>query len=572
MATDPTSATPLGDVQITYGRSGFGGLLKEPYLLFLASFASIGGFLFGYDQGVISGVLVTKDFVCIPLPNPDPPNTTLERIGSNASKAKQFPLLANDDTLQGWVVSVLTLGALFGALVNGPISDRISRRWSILLANIVFLIGSIIQASAFNIPQIFVGRAIAGLSVGQLSMVVPLYISELSPPAMRGSLVAFQQFGITFGIVTAFWLDFGTQFIGGTGDGQSPAAWRFPLAFQTVPSVILSIGTFFLPYSPRWLIMKDREEEARASLARIRRVPESDCRIRLEMLEIQASAIFDKETTAAMYPGTTSPVSLLWKRYGSLFTIRHLNRRLFIACFLQFMQQFTGINAIIYYAPQIFLKIGLSSTTVSLLATGVVGIINLLSTIPAILFIDRWGRRKVLLAGAVGMGVCQLIVATIYAVYQDRLASNPGAGWACAVFIWLYIANFAWSIGCVNWIIPSEIFPPGVRSQAVGVAIGTNWLTNFIVALITPRLLNTIEFGTFYLFFAFCVLLFIWVFFWVPETKGIRIEEMDKLFGGNTGADDVKRMSEIQEQLRISEAIADANKVQDASAVHIETS
>ncbi|KAI1289021.1 sugar transporter [Xylaria venustula] len=551
MTPKPTNSTPLAGVQVIYGQSGVNGLLRQPFILFLACFSSIGGFLFGYDQGVISGVLVTRDF------------------------AKEFPLLANDDTLQGWMVSVLTLGALFGALANGPIADRISRRYSILLANIVFLVGSVIQASAFTIPQIFIGRFIAGLSIGQLSMVVPLYLSELSPPAVRGSLVAFQQVGITLGIVTAFWLDYGTQFIGGTGDNQSPASWRFPLAFQTFPSLILAVGTFFLPFSPRWLMMKDRQDEARASLSRIRRVPESDHRIRLEMLEIQASALFDTETTAAMYPGITSPFGLLWRRYGSLFTIRHLNRRLFIACFIQFIQQFTGINAIIYYAPQIFMKLGLSSTTVSLLATGVVGIINLLSTIPAILFIDRWGRKNVLLAGAVGMGICQLIVATIYAVYQDKWEANPAAGWACAVFIWLYIANFAWSIGCVNWIIPSEIFPPGVRSQAVGVAIGTNWLTNFIVALITPRLLNTITFGTFYLFFGFCVILFIWVFFWVPETKGVPIEEMDRLFGGNTGVGDAQRISEIREQLHLSEAIADVSetdKMQDVSAFHVETS
>ncbi|KAJ8133442.1 hypothetical protein O1611_g191 [Lasiodiplodia mahajangana] len=566
MSPGPVSATPLGDVEITYGQSNFKSLLKEPYILFLACFASIGGFLFGYDQGVISGVLVTNNFVSYY------PNSAVKLVVVpviNKLKAKVFPTLASDATLEGWLVSVLTLGALFGALTNGPIADRISRRWSILLANIVFLIGSIIQASAFSIPQIFVGRFIAGLAVGQLSMIVPLYLSELSPPAMRGSLVAFQQVGITLGIVVAFWLDYATQFIGGTGEHQSPASWRFPLAFQTVPSVILAIGTFWLPFSPRWLMMQGRDEEARNTLAHIRRIPESDYRIQLEMLEIQASVIFDRETSAAMYPGVHSPFQLLLKRYWSLLTVRHLNKRLFIACFIQIMQQFTGINAIIYYAPQIFMKIGLSSTTVSLLATGVVGIIDFIATIPAIAFIDRWGRRPVLLAGAVGMGICQLIVATIYAVYDDKWSSNPGAGWACAVFIWLYIANFAWSIGCVNWIIPSEIFPPGVRSQAVGVAIGSNWLTNFIIALITPRLLNSIKFGTFYLFFAFCVVIFFWVLFWVPETKGVRIEEMDKLFGGNNGAEDIQRMDAIRQRLGVSETMV--FKKQTPSASHEET-
>lgn len=154
------------------------------------------------------------------------------------------------------MVAVLTLGAMVGALINGPIADRLSRRWSILLANGVFLVGSVIQAASMNMEMMFVGRFIAGVSIGQLSMVVPLYITELAPPNLRGSLVTLQQLGITAGILVAFWIDYGTQHIGGTGDSQSPAAWRLPLALQCVPSLVLAAGTFFLPYTPRWLMMK----------------------------------------------------------------------------------------------------------------------------------------------------------------------------------------------------------------------------------------------------------------------------------------------------------------------------
>jgi MFS family permease len=154
------------------------------------------------------------------------------------------------------MVSILTLGAMIGALANGPIADRLSRRWSILLANSIFLVGSIIQAASVNTAMLFIGRFIAGLAIGQLSMVIPLYISELSPANLRGSLISLQQASITLGIMVAFWLDYGTTNIGGTGDGQSPIAWRLPLALQCVPSLILASGTFFLPYSPRWLLMK----------------------------------------------------------------------------------------------------------------------------------------------------------------------------------------------------------------------------------------------------------------------------------------------------------------------------
>lgn len=228
-------------------------------------------------------------------------------------------------------------------------------------------------------------------------------------------------------------------------------------------------------------MMEDREDEALHTLSRIRRVGVSDSRVQTELLEIKASALFDRETAAALYPDITSNIRLTYERYKALFVVRHLNHRLLIACLLQLIQQFTGINAIIYYAPQIFTNIGLHGNSVNLLATGVVGIINFLCTIPAILLLDYYGRKMLLLLGATGMGIAQLIVATIYAVYEDSWAQHTDAGWAAAVFIWGYIACFAFSIGCINWIIPSEIFPPGVRAQAVGVAIGVNWLSNVLL-------------------------------------------------------------------------------------------
>jgi MFS family permease len=196
------------------------------------------------------------------------------------------------------------------------------------------------------------------------------------------------------------------------------------------------------------------------------------------LLEIKAAAQFDNETAVVLYPNAKTNFEVTFERYKALFFTSHLRRRLIIACLIQVIQQFTGINAIIYYAPQIFESIRLSGNSVDLLATGVIGVVNFLSTIPAIMFMDRWGRKKVLIVGGVGMSIAQLIVGTIYAVYKDSWDTHKAAGWAAAVFVWVYIANFAFSIWCVNWIIPSEIFPPGVRAQAVGLAIGTNWLSN----------------------------------------------------------------------------------------------
>ncbi|KAL1618805.1 hypothetical protein SLS56_010364 [Neofusicoccum ribis] len=335
--------------------TGYKGLIREGYVFGMACFASIGGLLFGYtattthrhpqannpsyDQGVISGVLVMTNF------------------------GKHFPTLASDPTLQGWMVSVLTLGAMVGALLNGPIADRLSRRWSLLAANVIFLCGSAVQCAARTTAHIFVGRAVAGVAVGMLSMGVPLYLGELAPPNIRGALVALQQLAITVGIMVAFWLDYGTQHIGGTGEGQSEVAWRLPLALQCVPAAVMAVGTWFLPYSPRWLVSQgmrvrgagvwrvvglmgavDREDEALVTLCRLRRTTPADPRIRFEMMEIKVATAFDRESLAVRFPGVTSKFVLAVRQYQELFVVRHLSKRLMIACLLQIIQQFTGIS------------------------------------------------------------------------------------------------------------------------------------------------------------------------------------------------------------------------------------
>lgn len=507
------------------------------------------------------------------------------------NQIETFPTLSSNNTLKGWVVSVLTLGAMIGALINGPVADRLSRRWSICLAGTIFMVGTALQAAAVNVPMMFIGRFIAGVSIGMLSMVVPLYISELAPPNLRGALVSLQQLGITVGIMVAFWLDYGTTYIKGADGRQSPAAWRLPLALQCALALVLTIGSTILPYSPRWLMLKDREEEAVQVLVRIRQVGASDWRLQREILEIKAASTFDRQIIEGQYPAGMSPFRIAVSQYLELITVPHLRRRLRIACLLQVIQQFTGINAIIYYAPTIFQDIGLSGNSVNLLATGVVGIINFIMTWPAILFLDRVGRRTILVAGGVGMAIAQLVVATIYAVNKDKWAANKSAGWAAAVFIWVYIANFAYSIGCVNWVMPSELFPPAKRAKAVGVAIGTNWFSNvrcsvigaptrylltvwlsslsallyhrcllrLLTALSTSSLVSCHDPSSVQLPLlassltsflpAFCLILIAWVIFLVPETRGVRIEDMDRVFGGSDGEAEQRLMSEIRRRL-----------------------
>ncbi|KAK9235360.1 general substrate transporter [Lipomyces kononenkoae] len=515
------------DLDSAYGPSGYRGLFRCSNIFLYSLFASLGGFLFGYDQGVISGVLVMHDFEA------------------------RFPRIGGNGDLQGWVVSIMQLGAFIGALINSPIADRLSRRYSIAVACVAFLIGSVLQAGAIDNSMLFVGRFIGGIGLGQISMGVPLWIGEIAPPNLRGSAVTLQQFAIASGIMTSFWLDYGTQYIGGIGEGQSQLAWRLPFALRVVPAATLLVGCFFfLPFSPRWLVKVGREHEALEVLSRLRKLPENHPIVQAEIMQIKVGARFDALTIKEKFPNAKSPAQIAYQQYKELFTQRHLARRLFVACFLQFLQQFTGVNAIIYYAPKMFKSIGLSGNSISLLATGVVGIINVVATIPAIGIVDNFGRRGVLMVGAIFMSLSHFIIATLYAIYEHSWAEHLSAGWAAAAFVWFFVFHFAYSVGCIAWIYPTEIFPLGVRAQAMGIAISVNWISNFVIGLITPIMLSQIKFGTFYFFFAFTMVLFFWVMFFLPETKGVPMEEMDKLWGGNEGKETAERMARIQNELQ----------------------
>ncbi|KAF7791690.1 hypothetical protein EIP86_002713 [Pleurotus ostreatoroseus] len=206
----------------------------------------------------------------------------------------------SDTGKKGWLVSILELGAWFGVLVTGYLADKLSRKYTIILAVCIFCIGVIVQSAAFHPSSIYGGRFVTGLGVGSLSMAVPLYNAELAPPEVRGSLVALQQLAITFGIMVSFWIDYGTNFIG--GKHQSQAAWRIPIALQLVPAIILGIGIYFMPFSPRWLVNQGRDDEALAVLSRARGMPPDSEVVQIEFLEIKAQHLFERETSRVKYP------------------------------------------------------------------------------------------------------------------------------------------------------------------------------------------------------------------------------------------------------------------------------
>ncbi|TVY85164.1 MFS glucose transporter mfs1 [Lachnellula suecica] len=532
-------------------KQGIMGMLANPYVFMTCCFASLGCMMYGYDQGVMGSILVMENFEA------------------------HFPTLTGS-TIQGWLVSCLELGAWAGALFNGYLADKISRKYSMLVAVIIFTLGTAFQTGAQNPAMLFAGRTIGGIGIGMFSMVIPLYQAEIAPPELRGSLVSLQQLSITIGTCISFWLDYGMHFAGGsdcdpagvpnngfnptTGDfdytlahghtclGEKAVSWRVPLALQLIPAWILFFGMFFLPFSPRWLMMKHRDDDCIKSLSKLRRLAPEDPLLRAEYLEIKAAVLFDEETEAAYSSHSKFGA---WK---ALFSGNML-KRLGIGCWLMIFQQFTGINAVLYYAPQIFESFGFTSVTTELLATGVTGILQIIFTLPAVLFLDNFGRKTFLIIGAIGMCICHVIVAALDGSFETSWATHLSAGWASIAFIWLFAVNFAYSWGPVTWVLTQELFPNSMRSRGVAIVASTNWMFNFIIGLTTRDMLDNMKWGTYLFFASFCALGGIFVWLAVPETKNKTLEELDVYFGGDNtsiAAADRDRMQRIEESLGLA--------------------
>jgi len=518
------------------GPAGVKGLVQNSRIFLLAVFASLGGFVYGYNQGMFGQVLNMSSF-----------------------KATVKPESISNTTTRGLLTAILELGAWVGVLINGYNADKFGRKIATQIGVGVFIIGVIVQACAKNADYIYGGRFVTGLGVGILSMIVPLYNAELAPAEIRGSLVSLQQLSICTGIMISYWIGYGTNYIGGTGAGQSNAAWLVPICIQLLPALILGVGIMWLPQSPRWLVSNDRDNEALDILAGLRRAPKDSEIVQLEFLEIKAQHMFEVDRSRAKFPqfqsGSLSDnFKLGFYDYASLFTNKSLRKRIFVAVFTMVFQQWSGINAILYYAAFIFQDLGLTGNTSSLLASGVGGILLMLATIPAVLYIDQLGRKPVLITGAIGMGISHLIVAGLYGHYgPTKWAGNSGkvAGWVAVVFVWIYEINFGYSWGPGAWVLVAEVFPLGVRAKGISIGASSNWLNNFAIGQATPDMIKHMNYGTFIFFGIMCFLAAAFIFFMVPETKGLTLEEMDEVFGDEAGnaADDRARLDRIYTEL-----------------------
>ncbi|MHB8412924.1 MAG: sugar porter family MFS transporter [Candidatus Acidiferrales bacterium] len=433
------------------------------FVALISWISALAGLLFGYDTGVISGAIlfVQKDFAL----------TTLE---------------------EEVVVAAVLLGAVVGAIFGGRFADRFGRRNVLIGVAILFIVGAIGTALAPTATWLAIGRVIVGVAIGVASFTAPLYISEVSPANVRGKLVSLNQLMITIGIVASYLADYGLADMRG---------WRWMFGLAAIPAIILAVGLLFVPESPRWLMSRSRDVQARSVLERIRETSQVDA----ELAEIKAS---------------------LHQQEGSWHELLSpaLRPALVVGIGLAIFQQFTGINTVIYYAPTIFQFAGLHSASAAILATVGVGIVNVALTIVALRVIDRAGRRPLLLYGLVGMILSLGLLG--FAFLSSTLSSM--VAWIAVISLALYVACFAIGLGPVFWLMIAEIYPLKIRGRAMGVATVANWGSNLIVALTFLSLLHVLgRPWTFWLYGIVGVVAWIFVYRLVPETKGRTLEEIE---------------------------------------------
>jgi SP family galactose:H+ symporter-like MFS transporter len=443
--------------------------------------AALAGLLFGLDIGVISGAL---PFI-----------------------AKQFAI---GNHMQEWIVSSMMVGAAFGALGAGVLSFRLGRRYALGLAALMFIAGSVWSGLATSPAQLIGARLLLGLAVGIASFTAPLYLSEVAPRQVRGAMISTYQLMITVGILAAFLSNIALSYF---------ANWRWMLGVIALPAGLFLLGVAALPDSPRWLLQRKRVSEARAVL---RRLYDNPADVEAEVREVEQQIAQPK------------------RGWGLLRSNSNFRRSVLLGAVLQVFQQITGINVVMYYAPRIFALSGFATHEQQLWATVIVGLVNVLATFGAIALVDRWGRKPMLYAGcaimAAGMGA---LSALLHLGMTSTLSQMLAVG-----MLLLFIAGFAMSAGPLVWILCSEIQPLQGRDFGIAVSTFVNWAANMVVAATFLSLLSAIgESQTFLLYAVLNVAFAVAVFLFVPETRGVSLEHIERnLMGGRRLRDLGKRI------------------------------
>lgn len=436
------------------------------FVILIAAITSIGGLLFGYDTGVISGAIlfIREDFLL---------STTAQEV----------------------TVSAVLIGAVIGASMSGMLADKYGRKIMIILASIIFGTGAVFSAMSPNVHALIGSRIIVGVAIGMASFIVPLYIAEVAPINIRGALVSLNQLAITVGIVVSYMVDL---YFAQTG------SWRWMLGLALVPSLILAFGMFFMPPSPRWLMSKGFESKATNVLLKIRGITNVD----KEVNEIKETLLLENEG-----------------KWSDLLDPK-IRSALIIGIGLAAFQQLTGINTVIYYASTILEFAGYQSATVTITATVGIGIVNVLMTVVSILLIDRLGRRPLLLVGITGMIISLAIMGLAFIMP----GLTESLGWVAVICLMLYVGSFAISLGPIFWLMIAEIYPLKIRGRAMSTVTMINWATNLLVAITFLTIIEILgSSGTFWLYGIIAVLALVFVYYCVPETKGKSLEEIERL-------------------------------------------
>ncbi|KAF8637574.1 hypothetical protein AX17_002643 [Amanita inopinata Kibby_2008] len=462
----------------------------------MTAFSAFGGILFGYDTGVISGIIQMDDW--------------LRTFGHLSPADPKIYVISSSQ--QSLVVSILSAGTFFGALFGAPVADLVGRKWGIVLACGIFAIGIIMQTASTAIPLFVVGRVFAGLGVGLVSCLAPMYQSECSPKWIRGAVVSLYQWAITIGLLIAAVINNATK------SRPNHSSYRIPIAIQFIWAIVLAGGMTLLPESPRWLIKRGRDADAATSMSRLTRLEPDDPTIQEELDEIRANLEEERRLGESSYLDCFKP------------SHNRIALRTLTGIFIQAWQQLTGINFIFYYGTTFFKNAHISDPFLITIATNIV---NVFMTLPGLYGVERFGRRRLLLIGAAGMAVCEFIVAIVGVTVSTQ---NIAGQKVLIAFVCIYIAFFASTWGPIAWVITGEIFPLQVRAKAMSLSVASNWLWNFGIGYATPYLVNKekgsagLEAKVFFIWGSTCACALVFTYFCVPETKGLSLEQIDLMY------------------------------------------
>ncbi|CAN8311988.1 unnamed protein product [Cochlearia groenlandica] len=486
---------PAGGFVVGDGQKAYPGKLT-PFVLFTCVVAAMGGLIFGYDIGISGGVTSMPAF--------------LRRFFPKVYRQQKADATTNqycryDSPTLTLFTSSLYLAALISSLVASTVTRKFGRKMSMLFGGLLFCAGALINGFAQHVWMLIVGRILLGFGIGFANQSVPLYLSEMAPYKYRGALNIGFQLSITIGILVAEVLNyFFAKLKGG---------WRLSLGGAVVPALIITVGSLILPDTPNSMIERGQHDKAKKKLKHIRGVED----VSQEFDDLVAAS---NESKSIENPWT----NLLRRKYRPHLTM---------AIMIPFFQQLTGINVIMFYAPVLFNTIGFTTDS-ALMSAVVTGSVNVAATLVSIYGVDKWGRRFLFLEGGSQMLICQAVVAACIGA-KFGIDGTPGElpKWYAIVvvtFICIYVAGFAWSWGPLGWLVPSEIFPLEIRSAAQSITVSVNMIFTFIIAQIFLTMLCHLKFGLFLVFAFFVVIMSIFVYIFLPETKGIPIEEMGQVW------------------------------------------